>query len=258
MDDPRALKIYIDGSALHNPGKQVGFGMIILFPDFLNRPREELRLGYFEGTNNRMELRACLSAFKYVIENAEELGITRTIIITDSEYVFFGKNKCDYWRKNKWIKSNGEEVENIDLWKDFLRLRGRLPIKCDFRLIKGKTCKMSKLVDQLAKEGAKSPTKRDYKYRPGRVSVVKLGGVAQRYPFNKKIKIKVYRHSIKGLTTNRYFKIYFLELKRSKFVGKYYAYCDSNLQRQHQYEITLNNFSGIPLIKKYRDVTVVK
>jgi ribonuclease HI len=45
--DPHALKLYVDGSALKNPGGPGGIAGIAEFPDRMNRT-----------TNNRMELLA--------------------------------------------------------------------------------------------------------------------------------------------------------------------------------------------------------
>ncbi len=86
--DPNALKIYTDGSTFKNPGHEGGIAAIVEYPDFLNREYESIfGRAYSNTTNNRMELLACIKSIEYIIKNAEQLGIARAIIITDSIYV---------------------------------------------------------------------------------------------------------------------------------------------------------------------------
>ncbi len=47
--DPHALKIYVDGSALENPGGPGGLAGIVEFPEDLNRENEVI----FEDGNRR-------------------------------------------------------------------------------------------------------------------------------------------------------------------------------------------------------------
>ncbi len=54
---PHALKIYIDGSALQNPGGAGGLAGIVVYPDDWNLPNEHIfEIGYQATTNQRMEL----------------------------------------------------------------------------------------------------------------------------------------------------------------------------------------------------------
>src|SRR2546426_738330 len=88
MHDPNALKIYIDGSAYRNPGHEGGLAGIAEFPESLSREPEIIfEESYRETTNNRMDLRACIRALRYIRENARRLRLTRAIILTDSQYV---------------------------------------------------------------------------------------------------------------------------------------------------------------------------
>jgi ribonuclease HI len=83
--DPHALKIYIDGSALRNPGGAGGVAAWIEFPMDWDRPDELLfQEGFQETTNNRMELLACIRAFEYVRDQGRGLGVERVQIVTDS------------------------------------------------------------------------------------------------------------------------------------------------------------------------------
>lgn len=132
MYDHNAIKIYVDGSALNNSGGAGGIGGIIEYPDDLNLQNEVIiDKGYKKTTNNRMELRACVEAIKYVIKEAGQFklwNITRAIIVTDSSYVNNHQNTALSWKKNKGKNSHGRPIENMDLWKDFLK--GEMSIYC--------------------------------------------------------------------------------------------------------------------------------
>lgn len=55
--DPRALKLYVDGSALKNPGGPGGLAGIVEFHEEMNRENEVIfEEGYLATTNNRMEI----------------------------------------------------------------------------------------------------------------------------------------------------------------------------------------------------------
>jgi len=103
MYDHNAIKIYVDGSALNNPGGAGGIGGIIEYPDFLDLQNKIIiDEGYKKTTNNRMELRSCMEAIKYIINNTSQFkswGLTRAIIITDSSYVNDNQNTSLSWKK---------------------------------------------------------------------------------------------------------------------------------------------------------------
>jgi hypothetical protein len=86
--DPRAIHIYTDGSCYKNPGGNAGCAAIVMYPDHLQRPDEQITdFGCAESSNQRMELLACISALKWIRTNRPWHGVTRAIIVTDSRYV---------------------------------------------------------------------------------------------------------------------------------------------------------------------------
>src|SRR6185312_9267592 len=98
MLDPYALKIFIDGSALENPGGAGGIAGIVQYPDSFGMPDEQIfDIGYRETTNNRMELRALLTALRYARETAPRLRISRIQIVTDSLYVNNNYRRAEGW-----------------------------------------------------------------------------------------------------------------------------------------------------------------
>jgi ribonuclease HI len=128
LDDPHALKLYIDGNCYRNPGGAGAIACVCHFPDDWNREDEIVfDEGFHETTNNRMELRACVEALEYVAKHGRTLGVSRVIIVTDSIYVHEHYQRADEWRANGWKTSSGRPVENPDLWKQFLTARGKVP-----------------------------------------------------------------------------------------------------------------------------------
>ena len=103
------MKIYIDGSCLGNPGDG-GWSVVI--------EGECVAYGYEEDTtNNRMELRAMISALEII--NSNSLNLNKKIsIYTDSLYVSNGINE---WIHN-WIKKNWKGVKNAELWRELHNL----------------------------------------------------------------------------------------------------------------------------------------
>ncbi len=108
------IVVYTDGGAINNPGPG-GYGAVLLRGDH----ERELYGGYRRTTNNRMELMACIAALS-------ELGTCKEKITlySDSSYVVNGMTKgwARKWKRNGWVKSDGQPVLNVDLWQDLLQL----------------------------------------------------------------------------------------------------------------------------------------
>jgi ribonuclease HI len=66
------------------------------------------------STNNTSEIIAMTQAFQYALKHG---NITVLQIFTDSEYTKNGTNDwVDNWARKDWIKSDGNQVSNKDLW----------------------------------------------------------------------------------------------------------------------------------------------
>lgn len=201
MLDPYALKIFIDGSALENPGGAGGVAGIIQYPDSSGKPDEQIfDVGYRETTNNRMELRALITALQYARATASSLRVSRVQIITDSLYVNNNYRRADGWRHNDWKNLAGKAVENSDLWKEFLSLWGKQRIRVDIVWRKGKKSPILKQVDKAAKRAAAQPWEADHGFRAGKVGRSKTGrGSSSLYPAKQQVSvIRVYRSGIVG------------------------------------------------------------
>ncbi len=144
--DQGKVVIYTDGSSLGNPGKG-GYGVVIRNDDQIS----ELSAGYFETTNNRMEMMACIVALKSLKKNSD------VVIFSDSKYIVDAvtKGSADRWKANRWLKSDRKKIANIDLWKELLTLCDEH--KVEFRWVRGHfTDANNERCDQLANVAARS------------------------------------------------------------------------------------------------------
>lgn len=122
----KEVTIYTDGACSGNPGPG-GYGTVMIY----NGMRKELSGGYFDTTNNRMEIMAVLKGLEALKQPC------KVTVYSDSKYVVdaIEKGWLANWKKNNWIKSNKEKALNVDLWK---RLLGLMEIHdVSFQWVKG-------------------------------------------------------------------------------------------------------------------------
>lgn len=103
----KKVTIYTDGACSGNPGPG-GWGCILEFGPH----RKELS-GFMAGTtNNRMELFAAISGLGALKEPCD------VTLYSDSNYLVqaFNDHWIDNWKRKGWKKSDGQPVENQDLW----------------------------------------------------------------------------------------------------------------------------------------------
>lgn len=114
--------VYTDGAARGNPGPG-GYGIVLIS----GIHRKELSEGFRNTTNNRMELLAVIVA----LESIKGAGHTITIY-SDSKYVVDSVDKG--WVFG-WQKKGFKGKKNVDLWKRFLTVYSKNPVK--FVWVKG-------------------------------------------------------------------------------------------------------------------------
>lgn len=255
--DPYSIKIYIDGSALKNPGGAGGLAAWIEFPLDWDRPPEPLFWeGFQQTTNNRMELLACIRAFKYVRHEGYDLRVERVQIVTDSKYVHESFGRAEYWRKNGWRNLDGKPVENYDLWKELLSLRGKVKVRTDLEWMLGKKNPISKAVDKSAKAAAAQPWSVDRGFKPGKVGRTK--GTSKRAASlfkaqDQEVILRVYRTRLIGRSDH---KIYFEVCDEQSFevVDKAAAFTSADialdLHRGHFYRVSFNANPKYPMIER--------
>ncbi|WP_218355417.1 ribonuclease HI [Alteromonas lipotrueiana] len=146
----KSIDIYTDGSCLGNPGPG-GYGAVMIY----NTHRKEISEGYFETTNNRMELLAAVAALNALNEPCT------VDLTTDSQYVKNGINQWIHnWRKNGWRTASKKPVKNADLWRQLDEAVSKH--KVSWHWVKGHSGHPeNERCDKLARTAAESPSKPD-------------------------------------------------------------------------------------------------
>ncbi len=257
------LDIYVDGSALKNPGHTGGLAAIAHFSDD-RKPVVVLRETYKETTNNRMELMVVIRSVEFSRKLAKKERIGSITIWTDSRYVFDNQNMPPYWRSAGWKNKEGRIIENIDLWRKFLSLQSWGGRGFSIRWNKGKETSILKSVDQEAKKSAKGLiAQRDFGYRVARVAPSKSNtrGAPSIFPANgQSAIIRVYGRDLKKAGSVEEYKIKFDLFSKAdgRYTGKYFAYLEKNGPRDfhlhHCYQATFNNSPGHPLILTMEEI----
>lgn len=112
--------IFTDGACTDNGKKSARGGYGVHFYSSPDRSLDiaESLLASEPQTNNRGELRAIQAALDFVETNKEELySKFNTITVwSDSEYSINCLTKwLPKWKKSGWVKSDGGEIQNLDL-----------------------------------------------------------------------------------------------------------------------------------------------
>ena len=140
------ITIYTDGGSINNPGPG-GYGAVIV------EAVGELELsgGYRLTTNNRMEMMAAIVALRRFETREESIHL-----YSDSSYLVNGIKKgwVKKWQLNGWKKSDGQDVLNIDLWQELIRLTANGNVS--FQWVKGHAGNaLNERCDRLAVESAR-------------------------------------------------------------------------------------------------------
>ena len=149
------VRIFTDGACSENPGPG-GWAVVFNSASKCHTISGNEKL----TTNNRMELRAVIEAFKRIIAKEKKLKMSDFTyeIYSDSAYVVNTINNhwIEAWQKNNWQTTKREDVKNRDLWEEFSKLRKearQLGILIDLIKVKGHSGNtFNELVDKLAKE----------------------------------------------------------------------------------------------------------
>jgi ribonuclease HI len=145
------IQIWTDGACSGNPGPG-GWGAVLE----LGEVRKELAGGEALTTNNRMELKAAISALE-ALKRPSAVDLH-----TDSQYLRGGvMGWIKGWKKNGWKTADRKPVKNQDLWEELDRLMTVHDIA--WLWVKGHAGnENNERADELAREGMKpfKPAKR--------------------------------------------------------------------------------------------------
>ena len=145
------IRIYTDGACSENPGPG-GWASIWVSDNGIkvisgNNPNT---------TNNQMELLAVVKSLyriRYYSDYCKEFEI-----YSDSAYVVnsINNNWIDRWRLNGWKTSKGDDVKNVELWMECLKLLSQIRqmgIKITFIKVKGHSGDtLNEYADEIAKK----------------------------------------------------------------------------------------------------------
>ena len=126
-----------------------------------NSHRKELSDGFYQTTNNRMELLAPIAALNALNEPCQ------VDITTDSQYVKNGINQWIHnWRKNGWRTAAKKPVKNADLWRRLDEAVSKHDVT--WHWVKGHSGHPeNERCDDLARSAANHPSQPDDGFEPG-------------------------------------------------------------------------------------------
>ena len=151
------IRIYTDGACSENPGPG-GWASVWMSDNNIKvvsgrNPKT---------TNNQMELTAVVASLRRVwnILNTSSNPWTSKEyeIYSDSAYVVKSINNkwIERWRLNGWKTSKGDDVKNVELWMECLKLLSqikRMGIKITFIKVKGHSGDtLNEYADEVAKK----------------------------------------------------------------------------------------------------------
>ena len=110
MSKPEVI-VYTDGACSGNPGPG-GWGAVLIW----NGKEKELSGGEANTTNNRMEMRAVIEAFKALNKPCHVKIHSDSALIINA----FTQNWIVNWQKKGWKKADKKPVENRELWEEML------------------------------------------------------------------------------------------------------------------------------------------
>lgn len=150
-EEPLRVRIFTDGACSENPGPG-GWAAVFNTASKCSTISGNEKM----TTNNRMELKAVIEAFKKAL--SKNLSDAEYELYSDSAYVVNSINNgwIDKWQQNNWKTTKNDDVKNRDLWEELAFLRNRtrsLGIYIKIIKIKGHAGNtFNELVDKLAKE----------------------------------------------------------------------------------------------------------
>ena len=146
------IRIFTDGACSENPGPG-GWAVVLNTADKCKTISGNEKI----TTNNRMELKAVIEAFKNALSKECQTD-DEYELFSDSAYVVNSINNgwVNKWQQNDWKTTKNEDVKNKDLWEELAALRNKArSVGVYIKIIKikghaGNT--FNELVDKLAKE----------------------------------------------------------------------------------------------------------
>lgn len=149
------INIYTDGSCKSNGYDGYGGWAYVIINK--GRVAKKDSGSVAPTTNNRMEIYAVIKALESLKRDFINYENAHVVIHSDSAYVVNAWNRkwITNWRLSNWKKSDGNKVENSDLWEDLLFYTKNLNVR--FEKVKGHGGnKYNEMCDKMAQEKAQN------------------------------------------------------------------------------------------------------
>lgn len=249
------INIYTDGSSLSHPRRGgVGIRFVHVGDDGYEVIEDASLPGYQSGTNQEMELQACIEAMQLLRRGRTDVPVEKfdkILIHTDSQYVVsYYKAALFEWQSNHWITRDGIPVVNATLWNELIREVHKAGKRVDFTWVKGhKDSLHNKAVDKLAKQSAKMPLRDPLHVeavRRKRSSLTVQPGCVPVRGQEMDIRIVDWRSLRRqGLCRYRYEVV---DPGDPSFGMIDFIYSDADLRAGHAYRVRVNDDPGNPRI----------
>ena len=151
------IRIYTDGACSENPGPG-GWASIWVSDNGI----KVISGNNLNTTNNQMELTAVVVSLRRIRNFLTTLSnpwmSKEYEIYSDSAYVVnsINNNWIDRWMLNDWKTSKGDDVKNVELWMECLRLLSKIRqsgVKITFIKVKGHSGDtLNEYADEIAKK----------------------------------------------------------------------------------------------------------
>ena len=144
------VRIYTDGACSENPGPG-GWASV-----WVSDNNIKVNSGCNpKTTNNQMELTAVVVSLRRISSGNKSQEYE---VYSDSAYVVnsINNNWVDRWMLNDWKTSKGDDVKNVELWMECLRLLSKIRqsgVKITFIKVKGHSGDtLNEYADEIAKK----------------------------------------------------------------------------------------------------------
>ena len=152
--DGKLVSLFTDGACSSNPGPG---GWAVVFMDGDDGLKQLSGLSK-STTNNKMELKAAIEAYKHVLtlKVSDPRDKTEYEIVSDSAYVVntVSNGWLQNWKRNGWKNGKGEKVKNIGLWKEMqflIDVANAMGVNVSFRKVRGHAGNpMNEIADRVA------------------------------------------------------------------------------------------------------------
>ncbi|MPW24595.1 ribonuclease HI [Alkalibaculum sp. M08DMB] len=109
----KEITIYTDGGCRGNDSQKDnigGLGVVLLYPE--KGIIKEYKEGFYNTTNNKMELLAVIKALEMLKERC------KVTVYSDSAYVVnaFKQGWIEGWKSKGWTRGKSGELKNKELW----------------------------------------------------------------------------------------------------------------------------------------------